>query len=105
VDDPDGYTVDLQSELRVMDAKIDSWLYAGADQFAADPELRRAFETVAGYPDSRRAVLLLAEILRMPDLADRLTEVLRPNAHQGSEFPPPEQNVPPPASGRLVSDA
>ena len=49
VDDPEGYTVDLQSELRVMDAKIDSWLYAGADHFASDPELHRAFNTVAAY--------------------------------------------------------
>src|SRR6204780_1710904 len=65
VDDPEGYTVDLQSELRVMDAKIDSWLYFGADHFASDPELLRAFNTVAGYEDSRHAMLLLAEILRM----------------------------------------
>jgi transcriptional regulator with XRE-family HTH domain len=106
VDDPEGYSTDLQSELRITDAKIDSWLYAGADQLAADPELRRALKTVADYEDSRRAVLLLAEILRMPGLAERLSEVLRPNPHQdtqeGSEFSRP---VAPAASGRLVSDA
>jgi transcriptional regulator with XRE-family HTH domain len=102
VDDPEGYSADLQSELRVMDAKIDSWLYAGADQFASDPELRRAFDTIAQYQDSRYAMLLLAEILRMPGLVERLTEVLRPNAHQGSEFPPPQTS---PTSGRHVSDA
>ena len=102
VDDPEGYTVDLQSELRVTDAKIDSWLYAGADHFASDPELHRAFNTVAAYEDSRHAMLLLAEILRMPGLAERLTEVIRPNEHQGSEFPPPDA---PATSGRLVSDA
>src|ERR1700735_5936881 len=79
VDDPEGYTPDLQSELRVTDAKIDSWLYAGAEQFASDPELHRAFRTVAGYEDSRRAMLLLAEILRMPGLAERPAGVLRPN--------------------------
>jgi len=37
VDDPEGYTPGLQSELRAIDAKIDSWLYAGAEQFTADP--------------------------------------------------------------------
>src|ERR1700723_994512 len=76
VDDPAGYTPDLQSELRVKEAKIDSWLYAGAEQFASDPELRRALDTIAAYEDSRRAVLLLSEILGMPGLAERLTDVL-----------------------------
>src|SRR5215510_13951199 len=41
VDDPEGYTLGLQSELRAMDAKVDSWLYAGAEHFAADPEMRK----------------------------------------------------------------
>jgi transcriptional regulator with XRE-family HTH domain len=106
VDDPEGYTTDLQSELRVTDAKIDSLLYAGADQFAADPELRDALKTVADYDDSRGAILLLAEILRMPGLAERLGEVLRPNAHQDarkdSKFPTPVAST---SSGRIVSDA
>ncbi len=78
MDDPAGYTPDLQSELRVKEAKIDSWLHAGAEEFASDPELQRAFTAIAEYQDSRRAILLLGEILRMPDLADRLGEVLRP---------------------------
>jgi transcriptional regulator with XRE-family HTH domain len=78
VDDPAGYTPDLQSELRVKEAKIDSWLHAGAEEFASDAELQKAFETIAEYEDSRRAILLLGEILRMPGLADRLGEVLKP---------------------------
>lgn len=102
VDDPEGYTADLQSELRVVDAKIDSWLYAGAEQFASDPELHRAFQTVAAYEDSRRAMLLLAEIIQMPGLAERLTEVLQPNAHQASRRPPPSANL---TSGHSISDA
>ena len=83
VSDPEGYTPELQSELRAIDAKIDSWLYAGAEQFASDAELHQAFETIAKYPDSRKALLLLAEILHAPGLADRLGEVLRPNAEPG----------------------
>jgi transcriptional regulator with XRE-family HTH domain len=91
VNDPKGYTPELQSqELRVFDAKIDSWLYSGAEQFASDRELHRAFETIAKHDDSRQALLLLAEILRSPGLAARLTEVLRPNSKQGSAHPPPE---------------
>jgi transcriptional regulator with XRE-family HTH domain len=103
VDDPAGYTPDLQSDLRVREAKIDSWLHAGAEEFASDEDLHQAFKTIAEVEDSRLAILLLAEILRMPDLADRLGEVLhstpnpRPNAHQGSGHPPPE--APAPATG------
>jgi hypothetical protein len=76
-----------------VDAKIDSWLYAGAEQFAADPELRRGLLAVAGHDDSRRALLLLAEILRTPGLADRLGEVLHSGKHQGSGYPPPASSL------------
>jgi transcriptional regulator with XRE-family HTH domain len=92
VDDPEGFTRELQSDLRVTDAKIDSWLYAGTEQFSSDPELSRALRAIAEHPDSRQAVLLLAEILRAPGLTERLSEVLRPNAHQGSGHPPPFRN-------------
>ena len=61
-----------------MDAKVDSWLFAGAGQFTADPQLQRALMTIAETPDSRRPLLLLAEILRTPGLFERLAEVLRP---------------------------
>jgi transcriptional regulator with XRE-family HTH domain len=84
VDDPPGYARELQSELRVVDAKIDSWLYAGASQFTSDPELQRALIVVAEHDDSRRAILLLAEILRAPGLAERLADVLRPEAHSSA---------------------
>ena len=89
VDDPDGYSRELQSELRVADATIDSWLYAGADQFSSDPALENALNAIAEHPDSRAAVLLLGEILRTPGLAERLTEVLRSPAVTGSGHPPP----------------
>ncbi|HEY2352373.1 MAG TPA: hypothetical protein VGH83_07665 [Candidatus Acidoferrum sp.] len=92
VNDPEGYSPELQSELRAIDAKIDSWLYAGAEQFASDRELHRAFETIAKHDDSRQALLLLAEIVRAPGLAERLAEVLRPSTHQGSAHPPPAAN-------------
>ena len=92
VDDPEGYTPELQSALRAVDAKIDSWLYAGAEHFAGDPDLRRGLLMIAEHEDSRRALLLLAEILRTPGLADRLGEVLHSGKHPGSGHPPP---VPP----------
>ncbi len=80
--------------MRAIEAKIDSWLYAGAEQFTADPVLQRALLAIAEHEDSRRAILLLAEILRTPDLAERLGEVLHQGNHQngeqkGSGHPPP----------------
>ena len=93
VDDPEGYTPELQSSLRAVDAKIDSWLYGGAEQFAADPELRRGLLVIAEHEDSRRALLLLAEILRAPGLAERLGEVLHAGKRQGSGHPPPASSL------------
>src|SRR5215475_2320597 len=52
VDDPEGYTLGLQSDLRAVDAKIDSWLFAGAEQFSSDPELQRSLITIAETFDS-----------------------------------------------------
>src|SRR6266566_5200480 len=98
VDDPEGYTPGLQSELRAIDAKVDSWLFAGAEQFTADPVLQRALLTIAEHEDSRRAILLLAEILRTPSLVDRLSEVLHPGnhgngGHKGKGHPPPSASL------------
>lgn len=89
VDDPPGYSRELQSDLRMADATIDSWLYAGADQFTSDPELERALVKIAEEPDSRAALLLLGEILRTPGLAERLGEVLHPRVFSGGDHPPP----------------
>jgi transcriptional regulator with XRE-family HTH domain len=89
VDDPQGYSLGLQSDLRTTDAKVDRWLYAGVEQFPADPELSQALLTIAEVPDSRQALLLLAEILRAPGLVDRLSEVLQPMRTQRSGHSPP----------------
>jgi transcriptional regulator with XRE-family HTH domain len=93
VSDPEGYSRELQSELRAIDAKIDSWLLAGAEQFASDQKLRRAFEAVAHYEDSRGAMLLLAEILRAPGLAERLSDVLLPGVRSAAAHPPPSRET------------
>ncbi len=87
VDDPEGYTPGLQSELRAIDAKVDSWLFAGAEQFTADPALQSAIKTVARHERSREALLLLSEILRTPGLFERLNEVLQPE--RSASHPPP----------------
>jgi transcriptional regulator with XRE-family HTH domain len=87
VDDPDGYSPSLQSDLRTTDAKIDRWLYAGIERFPSDPELGDALLKIAEVADSRHALLLLAEILRAPGLAERLSEVLKPIASPESVTP------------------
>jgi transcriptional regulator with XRE-family HTH domain len=89
VDDPEGYSLGLQSDLRTADARVDRWLYAGVEVFPADPELSEALLTIAEVPDSRQALLLLAEILRTPGLCDRLSEVLRPAPLPHNDRPPP----------------
>src|ERR1700732_401373 len=72
VDDPDGYSRELQSALRMTDSTVDAWLYAGADQFSSERELEAELLAIAEHPDSRSALMLLGEILRTPGLAERL---------------------------------
>jgi transcriptional regulator with XRE-family HTH domain len=77
VDDPEGYSPELQSELRNMEDKLDLWLISGAERFRRDPELKQALLTLAQHEHSRECVLLLEAILETPGLMPRLSEVLR----------------------------
>lgn len=86
VDDPEGYHAELLSDLRsqvTLDEKLDLWLIGGAERFRRDPELRRALLAVARHDDSRGCLLLLESILETPSLAERLLELLRPQAVAG----------------------
>jgi len=89
VDDPDGYSPELQSELRNVEDKLDLWLVSGAERFRRDPELKQALLTLARNEHSRECLLLLEAILDTPGLAPRLAEVLRKqgpgNREQGIE--------------------
>ena len=78
VDDPEGFHTELSADLRALDAKLDSWLYGGAERFSADAALSRALRSIAQYDDSRKALLLLEAIVKTPGLIDRLSEVLLP---------------------------
>ena len=51
-----------------------------AEQFAHDAELNHALLQMAKHPDTRKCVVLLGAILETPELVERLTEVLKPNA-------------------------
>ena len=78
VDDPEGYHTELTSDLRTTEGQLDVWLLQGSERFAGDPPLSEALVKAAREKDTRRAVLLLGEILNTPGLADRLFEALRP---------------------------
>jgi transcriptional regulator with XRE-family HTH domain len=84
VDDPEGYSIELQSDLRSIEDKLDLWLVSGAERFSRDPELMHALLTAARHEHTRECLLLLEAILETPGLAPRLAEVLRPKL-QGSE--------------------
>ena len=77
VDDPEGYSPELQSELRHVEDKLDLWLISGAERFRRDPELKQALLILARNEHSRECLLLLEAILETPGLAPRLAEVLR----------------------------
>jgi transcriptional regulator with XRE-family HTH domain len=81
VDDPDGYSPELQSELRNVEDKLDLWLVSGAERFRRDPELKQALLTLARQEHSRECLLLMEAILETPGLMPRLTEVLRSGKH------------------------
>jgi transcriptional regulator with XRE-family HTH domain len=76
VDDPEGYHVELQSDARMLDDKLDLWLVSGAERFRRDPELRQALLDIAKHDASRRCLLLLQAVLSTPGLVDRLFDVL-----------------------------
>ena len=78
VDDPEGYSPELQSDLRKLEDRLDMWLVGGAERFRRDPELKQALLTLARHEHSRECLLLLEAILETPGLAPRLAEVLKP---------------------------
>ncbi|MGA3346213.1 MAG: helix-turn-helix transcriptional regulator [Terracidiphilus sp.] len=95
VDDPEGYSPELQSELRHFEDKLDLWLVEGAERFHRDPELMQSLLTLARHDHTRECLLLLESILETPGLMPRLSEVLRPkNREQGTATPSSKDRSP-----------
>ena len=94
VDDPEGYNAQLMADIHNLEDKLDLWLVSGAERFRRDPELCQALLTLAQNEDSRRCLLLLEEVLKTPSLADRLLEVLRPEATKAQSPTPISQPQP-----------
>jgi transcriptional regulator with XRE-family HTH domain len=78
VDDPEGFHTELVSQLRDRENKLDVWLAEGAERFRRDGPLARALLRLARHADSRKCLLLLAEILETPELLGKLWDVLQP---------------------------
>jgi len=84
VDDPEGFHTELLSDLSAQEDQLDLWLIQGAERFRNDPTVGRALLNIAKHDDSRRCLLLIDAILETPQLADRLLQVLRPQADKES---------------------
>jgi transcriptional regulator with XRE-family HTH domain len=80
VDDPEGFHTELLSDVRAQEDTLDLWLIQGAERFRNDPAVSRALLNLATQEDSRRCLMLMDAILETPQLADRLLQVLRPQA-------------------------
>jgi transcriptional regulator with XRE-family HTH domain len=78
VDDPEGYSTEIVSDLGAIEDKLDLWLIAGAERFRRDPELSEALLKAAKHEDSRGCLILMGAILDNPGLAERLLQVLKP---------------------------
>lgn len=76
VSDPEGFQVELVSAVRTREDSLDLWLVNGAERFEGDPELRQALLALAEYKDTRKCLLLVGAMLKVPDLIDRLGGVL-----------------------------
>lgn len=81
VDDPEGFSYDLQSmRRRPQAAALVALLREAAARAVDDPPLRAALLGIAGAPDPRRQILLLARLVELPALADRLLETVAGDA-------------------------
>ena len=78
VDDPEGYSTELVSDVGALEDKLDLWLIGGAERFHNDPAVCAALLKLARHPDSRRCLTLLGLILENPGLAERLFDALGP---------------------------
>jgi transcriptional regulator with XRE-family HTH domain len=87
VDDPDGFHTELVSEVRTLEDSLDLWLISGAERFRRDAIVSEALLKLAMHPDSRQCLALVSAILETPSLAERLLQVLKPEAAL-PEIPP-----------------
>jgi hypothetical protein len=72
VDDPKGFDAKLDSDLGTTEGKLDVWFVHLAERFQDDSKVSDALMRIAGQKNTRKAILLLADILKTPGLAHRV---------------------------------
>jgi transcriptional regulator with XRE-family HTH domain len=82
VDDPEGYSTELVSDVGAKEDQMDLWLINGAERFRRDLDLHEALVRIARHEDSRICLVLLGAIIENPGLAERLLQVLKPAAER-----------------------
>lgn len=82
VDDPEGYSTELMSDVGVTENRMDLWLINGAERFRRDLDVHEALVNIARHEHSRMCLVLLGAILENPGLAERLLQVLKPAAER-----------------------
>lgn len=88
VSDPEGYDNTVTS-VALDENLLDSWLLAGARQFAGeDSELAMALRCLAEHETTRSILLLAAELVRDPILFERFGAVARDNAAPPADITP-----------------
>ncbi len=92
VDDPEGFANELISDVGTLENRLDLWLINGAERFRRDPDVSHALLEIARRSDSRRCLILLAAILETPRLAERLLQVLKPEAQSRKPSREPQKN-------------
>jgi transcriptional regulator with XRE-family HTH domain len=85
VDDPLGFHTELLSDVSSSEDTLDLWLIQGAERFRNDADVSRALLKIAKHEDSRRCLALMDAILETPELAERLLNVLRPQAGKSGQ--------------------
>ncbi len=72
VDDPEDFQRHIATPLAHRPEPLADWLLVGAAHFRHDPLVAETLERLAQFPERRRALRLLRELLAMPALMDRL---------------------------------
>jgi hypothetical protein len=76
VDDPEEFSRQVITPIPEPPASFVAWLRAGAARFRHDALVAETLRRLAGYPERRKALRLLNELLALPALMDRLLHTL-----------------------------
>ena len=76
IDDPEEFREHLATPVPDASQTLAAWLRVGAARFRHDPIVSKTLARLAKYPEPRKAMRLLHDLLGMPVLMDRLLHAL-----------------------------